>query len=58
MNKNQTVVACVSSVSAVLAIVVPIHIVSTNSTERTRACVESGGEYLHVSDTTAMECRR
>lgn len=45
-------------VAAVSAIVLPIAVVSSNSTERMRMCVESGGSYLNVPEKTTMECRR
>lgn len=44
-------------VAAVSAIVLPIALVSNNSTERMRMCVENGGAYLNVPEKTTMECQ-
>lgn len=57
---SRTDLAAVVAVCLTLAtvIVAPTIVVSANSTERTRACVESGGAYLRVPETSAMECVR
>jgi hypothetical protein len=58
MSRNELIAVIVACLSAVAVILGPFYIVTHNSTERTKACVESGGSYLRVPETTAMECRR
>lgn len=45
-------------IGVVLLIVGPVVVVRHDSTERLRACVESGGAYVRIPETTAMECQR
>ena len=45
-------------IAAATAIIAPVAIVSHHSTERARVCAENGGAYLHVPETSKMECVR
>lgn len=58
MNRNQMVATVTGFLAALAAVVIPIGIVTTNSTARFQACVENGGSYVHVANTTAMECQK
>lgn len=58
MERNELfaiVAICLGVVSVVIG---PTYIVNHNSTERLTSCIESGGEYLMVPNTSKMECQR
>lgn len=50
--------ALIGVLGLVAVTVAPTYIVTTNSTARMEACVSNGGAYVHVPNTSKMECER
>jgi len=58
MTRIDLTAVVVGVVGSVVAIVWPTAIVSANSTQRQANCLEAGGSYVRVANTSAMECQR
>lgn len=57
-NTSELTATVVAILAALAAITLPVAIVSHHSTERLTSCVESGGAYVNVPNTSRMECQR
>jgi hypothetical protein len=58
IGREIALVLIVAFVCLFATIATTTHIVVSNSTARHVSCVENGGEYVRVAETTAMECVR
>lgn len=57
MNKNETIALCVGIITFALTLIIVITVVRLDSTDRLRACVDSGASYSMVDNSSsAMEC--